>query len=440
MDAMNSQPTILISEITVKTERGRQDFDKDKMQELMESITKYGVIQPIVLTDEMINGKICHVLVAGQRRMLASLRLGLARIPYCWKEQLPPLQQKRIELEENVCRADMSWPEKNEMIRQIIEIEQKEKGIASGGEVEGFKVQNLADKMGVTLSSVVQKANFAEDCKDRPDIFALVKHMNESAAKNKFQQIKESERVQELHAKGEIVLVNEFKNGDTRELIKEIRSESIDLLLSDTPFAIPDLEGDRGDTQTYTQQLKPTDNLTVGEMEKLLDGLAPEWFRVLKPSAHVWLFFGWDVYEYMFDTLTKVGFEVERVPIIWDKLSTTGAFKGYSGAPCYEQILLAHKPPRTKRINEPFKNILAYKPVSKVSRTHLFEKPLDLLSFIIKQSTKLGDVVLDSFAGTGNVLVAAEQCGRSGIGHEIDKDHYYLGQKNILLQKAKGKS
>ncbi len=54
---------------------------------------------------------------------------------------------------------------------------------------------------------------------------------------------------------------------------------------------------------------------------------------------------------------------------------------------------------------------------------HKQQAPLALLLRIILSSTKIGDTVLDPFAGTGTTLVVAEQVGRKSIGIEIDPDN-----------------
>ncbi|MBI3442264.1 MAG: site-specific DNA-methyltransferase [Candidatus Sungbacteria bacterium] len=56
-------------------------------------------------------------------------------------------------------------------------------------------------------------------------------------------------------------------------------------------------------------------------------------------------------------------------------------------------------------------------------RFHKQQSPLALLVRIILSSTKIGDTVLDPFAGTGTALVAARQMGRKSIGVEIDPDN-----------------
>ena len=56
-------------------------------------------------------------------------------------------------------------------------------------------------------------------------------------------------------------------------------------------------------------------------------------------------------------------------------------------------------------------------------RFHKQQSPIALLLRIILSSTKIGDTVLDPFAGTGTALVVAEQLRRMSIGIEIDKDN-----------------
>ncbi|MBI5196224.1 MAG: site-specific DNA-methyltransferase [Nitrospirae bacterium] len=53
-------------------------------------------------------------------------------------------------------------------------------------------------------------------------------------------------------------------------------------------------------------------------------------------------------------------------------------------------------------------------------RFHKQQAPIALLLRIILSSTKIGDTVLDPFAGTGTTLVVAEQLGRKSLGIELD--------------------
>lgn len=56
-------------------------------------------------------------------------------------------------------------------------------------------------------------------------------------------------------------------------------------------------------------------------------------------------------------------------------------------------------------------------------RLHKQQSPLALLLRIILSSSKIGDTILDPFAGTGTALMVAEQLGRKSIGIEIDHEN-----------------
>jgi DNA modification methylase len=54
---------------------------------------------------------------------------------------------------------------------------------------------------------------------------------------------------------------------------------------------------------------------------------------------------------------------------------------------------------------------------------HPTMKPVDLFAYQMKNSSKGGDIVLDTFLGSGTTIIAAEKLGRSGYGTELDP-HY----------------
>ncbi|MBL7127513.1 MAG: site-specific DNA-methyltransferase [Ignavibacteria bacterium] len=64
-------------------------------------------------------------------------------------------------------------------------------------------------------------------------------------------------------------------------------------------------------------------------------------------------------------------------------------------------------------------------------RFHKQQSPLALLIRIILTSTKVGDVVLDPFAGTGTTLCVAHQLQRNSVGIEIDPSNASLIQNRL---------
>lgn len=59
-------------------------------------------------------------------------------------------------------------------------------------------------------------------------------------------------------------------------------------------------------------------------------------------------------------------------------------------------------------------------PPNRKERIHQAEKPVDLIAAIITQVTKVGELILDTFAGSGVTLEAALRTGRTAIGIEKD--------------------
>lgn len=56
----------------------------------------------------------------------------------------------------------------------------------------------------------------------------------------------------------------------------------------------------------------------------------------------------------------------------------------------------------------------------KRSEMHPTMKPVPLFDYLIKNSSNKGDIVLDSFGGSGTTIIACEQNGRRGYLMEID--------------------
>lgn len=54
------------------------------------------------------------------------------------------------------------------------------------------------------------------------------------------------------------------------------------------------------------------------------------------------------------------------------------------------------------------------------SKLHPTMKPIPLFDYLIKNSSKNGDIVLDSFGGSGTTIMACEQDGRTGYSMELD--------------------
>lgn len=70
---------------------------------------------------------------------------------------------------------------------------------------------------------------------------------------------------------------------------------------------------------------------------------------------------------------------------------------------------------------DPFTDVWEFQNVRPYKGKHPAEKPIDMLRHAIKATTYPGDIVLDSFAGSGSTAIAALGLGRKSISIEIEE-------------------
>ena len=65
------------------------------------------------------------------------------------------------------------------------------------------------------------------------------------------------------------------------------------------------------------------------------------------------------------------------------------------------------------------------------NQIHPTQKPLSVISDMIKDCSNPGDLILDPFAGSGTTLVAAKQLGRKYIGIEISEKYCEIARDRL---------
>ena len=96
-----------LTEVEPNRNQPRKQFDEEALEELAESIKRYGLIQPIIVTKK----EGYYQIVAGERRWRASKKAGLATIPAIIREDDEKRNQE-IALIENIQREDLNPVEK----------------------------------------------------------------------------------------------------------------------------------------------------------------------------------------------------------------------------------------------------------------------------------------------------------------------------------------
>jgi len=102
--------------IKVNPWQPRSNFDREKLEELTESIKEHGIIQPLIVTREPSG----YQLIAGERRLRAAKMLGLSEVPIIVRKVT---DKDRLELSiiENVQRHDLNPLEEAESYRRLSE-------------------------------------------------------------------------------------------------------------------------------------------------------------------------------------------------------------------------------------------------------------------------------------------------------------------------------
>ncbi|MCF7810811.1 site-specific DNA-methyltransferase [bacterium] len=206
-------------------------------------------------------------------------------------------------------------------------------------------------------------------------------------------------------------------HGDCLKVMTEMQNESVDLVLTDPPYAI----NYRSNRRIARPKFNHLDNDTPGDW---IEKFAVQSYRLLKNNRHLYCFCRHDTYPLFYKAFGDAGFKLKRT-LIWIKDNHgSGDLKG-DYAPRDEWIIYAHKGRRILNGKRP-DNILEYPKIHTSKLLHPTEKPVELLKFLIEKSTKTGEIVLDPYAGVLSTAVAAIQKKRCFV--MIDTERGFLSK------------
>lgn len=229
-----------------------------------------------------------------------------------------------------------------------------------------------------------------------------------------------------------------LKKADMMEAIKEVESDSVDLLLTDPPYKIVQggvtkpLGGMFGKVMggCLNRQMK---NVRTGGLFDHNDIKFADWlceaYRVLKPKSHAYIFCSGRRLNELTTEALKAGFIYQNL-LVWVKQNVTPN-KWYMNQ-C-EFILMLRKGGAKPINNMGSTTLLEFKNPTH-NKNHPTEKPVDLLRVLIENSTQRGDKVLDPFMGSGSTGVASVELGRGFIGFEIDEKFFEIANNRINLE------
>lgn len=195
--------------------------------------------------------------------------------------------------------------------------------------------------------------------------------------------------------------------GDCREIIPQLPEWSVDLLLTDPPYAAA-----AATMTTGFAKEKWGGNWGDMSLVSLLAELVID-ARVLTPGHQAFWFCDHLSYAALVPSFFRRYALVQS--IVWDKdvLGVGAHFRKQT-----EFIIYARKADSPVTTSTSLRDLVRYSP-DYASKEHAAQKPLPLiLHFATATAWR---TVLDPFAGSGTTLVAAKQLGRRAVGIEIEE-------------------
>ena len=215
--------------------------------------------------------------------------------------------------------------------------------------------------------------------------------------------------------------INEIYNMDCLEGMKLIDDKSVDLIVTDPPYGI--------NYQSQWKKNKEDWKPKILNDKEPFTAFIPELKRIVSKNGAVMIFTRWDVQQQFIDAMIENGMKPKNI-LIWDKVvHGMGDLKRAYGSR-YESIIFWSNSDFRFNGKRPT-DILRYQRVTPNKLLHPNEKPIDLLSCLIEQTTSSGSTICDLFLGSGATGVACVNTNRNFIGFELDKKYFDIANKRI---------
>lgn len=420
--------TLPISDILIEN-RYRKEFGD--IETLANNINEHGLIVVITVKKDPETGN--YILVDGQRRILAAQRLGWTEID-CYLIDLKEIVFG--EYSANTFRKDFV-PSEAVRIKKAIEPYEKQKakerqfnanpsGIKlennpSGNLPQGCRTRDIIAKRVGIGERTLQKAEKIVEAADKNQKYQ--KYVDEMDAGKKVgrvyrKYIHDVKTEEHLKSTPYISLPEncDLRLGDFKEIIKDIPSNSIDLIITDPPYA---------DTP---ENLLRYENLAKGA------------FRILKLGGVIVFLTGHIILDKVIVKFHNSGLKYWYPMVIKHGGHTQIIHARNMIADC-KPILCYVK---GEKINEmvmsgsPIHDFIQSSPPYKI--LHPWEQSSVEAEYLIKKFTTENSIILDPMMGTATNGVAALKLNRKFIGIDIDKETFETAEANIKVAIGEGKN
>lgn len=383
-----------------RDERVRRTLKQSAIDELASSISRLGLIHPILITRDM-------VLVAGERRLTAIRQLGWDRISIQWADTVSDDDLLALELEENVKRLDLEWQDQVDAMKKFhqLKVETNERWtIADTAEAIGYATSTVSEYLNVAAELSRGNVRVAEAPK-----FSTAKTITKRAHERRA-----SDEMDSLFSAEEVKTEHPFVCANFNEWATSYSGPPFNLIHCDFPYGIEADKHHQGQAKYFGGY---TD--TFDTFDTLLNTLVDNRVALMGESAHIILWFSMNHYAHTLAKLQSV-FWVDPYPLIWHKADNSGIIPDYmrGGRRVYETAFLCSWGDR--KIVASKSNLFSS---SLGSQVHMSAKNVDMLvhffSMVVDENTSL----LDPTSGSGSALRAGRILGVNRLlGLEMNQE------------------
>lgn len=216
-------------------------------------------------------------------------------------------------------------------------------------------------------------------------------------------------------------------HGAAEEVLPELQTESVDLVLTDPPYGVSYRSNMRA------ERFDELENDGAGVGRELVAEVLKHCVRLVGQNRHLYVFGP--------ELLRAEDMKVSApAQLIWDKKTISMGDLSSPWGPAHEELhfytsMHRHAGKRGKETG-PVRlrkgSVLSYSKKTGRTLRHPTEKPLDLLAELVESSSRVGELVLDPFAGVGSTGVAAVLAGRRAELVELEERYCELAAGRLV--------
>lgn len=208
-------------------------------------------------------------------------------------------------------------------------------------------------------------------------------------------------------------------HGDCLEILPQLM-EKVDLVLTDPPYGFG----------KSTLQWEEKGYKRISEIWDTHPNTA--FLPMVKMVPSILCFCAFNTIEQFLNIGNELDFKRNAI-IIWDKINTMPNItaRGYQFS--YEFIIWwTTQNNWIWETSKQKRDILRFTwSEGNSERQHPSQKPYSLFTDLLQRHSRIGDIILDPFMGSGTTAVACERLGRHWIGIEMSKEYCELSVKRI---------